>query len=200
MSAPAAPVSTERSDFRTVMVGGTKVGILTGVAVIAYLLASRIVPAGLARDLAQGLVVLAAAPAVSFLPGLWVGARSGEGIAGAAAMGLWGTVVFSAFDIILLRPFGAYPWTWDALGGGSTWWYLPLWWMLGTFAAWMGGVVAARAEPETGLLRLSLPALLGGVAVAVAAPAVSAPAALGAGAGFAITLTLRALLTLARRG
>ena len=35
---------------------------------------------------------------------------------GAAAIGLWGTVVFMAFDIVLLRPFKAYPWTWDAIG------------------------------------------------------------------------------------
>jgi hypothetical protein len=32
------------------------------------------------------------------------------------AVGLWGTVVFMAIDIVLLRPFRAYPRTWDAVG------------------------------------------------------------------------------------
>src|SRR5205814_1715495 len=84
-----------------------------------------------ARGAVEALTVLGAGLAVAFLPARWTGARSTEGIAGAAAMGLVGTVVFSAIDIVLLRPFKAYPWTWDAIGGGSTWWYLPIWWMLG---------------------------------------------------------------------
>src|SRR5256885_12892768 len=66
-----------------------------------------------------------------------------RGHRGRGGRGPVGTVVFSAIDIVLLRPFKAYPWTWDAVGGGSTWWYLPVWWMLGTFLAWMGGLVTA---------------------------------------------------------
>ncbi len=102
--------------------------------------------------------MLAAGVAVAFLPAQWTAARSTEGIAGAAAVGLVGTIVFSAIDIAVLRPFKAYPWTWDAIGGGSTWWYLPIWWMLGTFLAWMGGIVTA-ASGEVGLAALALVAL-----------------------------------------
>src|SRR5439155_1566213 len=110
------------------------------------------------REGVEALIVLAAGLAVAFLPAQWTVARSTEGIAGAAALGLVGTVVFSAIDIVLLRPFKAYPWTWDAIGGGSTWWYLPVWWMLGTFVAWMGGIVTA-AGGETILARRVLPAV-----------------------------------------
>src|SRR5207244_3892950 len=62
-------------------------------------------------------------------------------------------------DIVLFRPFKAYPWTWDAIGGGSTWWYLPVWWMLGTFLAWMGAIITARAAArgETTLPGRALP-------------------------------------------
>src|SRR2546428_10363611 len=40
----------------------------------------------------------------------------------------------------------------------STWWYLPVWWMLGTFVAWMGGIVTA-AGGESTLARRVLPAV-----------------------------------------
>src|SRR3989442_775104 len=177
MSATAAPLASDRSDFRTVTVGGATLGVATAVAVVAFLAASRLVPiAAGARGGVQALIVLAAGVAVAFLPAQWTAARSTEGIAGAAAMGLVGTVVFSVIDIVLLRPFKAYPWTWDAIGGGSTWWYLPIWWMLWTFAAWMGGIVtaagAAAARGETTLARRALPAGAGTALVgAVGRPA-----------------------------
>src|SRR5213595_3308819 len=188
MSVTAAPVVSDRSDFRTVTVGGAQLGVATAVAVVAFLATSRLVPitAGL-REGVEALIVLAAGLAVAFLPAQWTVARSTEGIAGAAALGLVGTVVFSAIDIVLLRPFKAYPWTWDAIGGGSTWWYLPVWWMLGTFLAWMGGIVtagqAARGAEQATLGRCALPAVAGALVVAaiarLAGLAVSLPAVTG---------------------
>src|SRR3989440_2314149 len=145
------------------------------------------------------------APAVSFLPALLTQARHVEGIAGAAAIGLWGSVVFTAIDIAVLRPFQAYPWTWDAIGGGSTWWYLPIWWMLGTFLAWTGGIVSAKraVRGETSLPRAVTPVLVGaGGLVAVARVArldlgLVLPAE--AGAGFTIALAALAVVALARK-
>ncbi len=168
MSATAAPAASERSDFRTVTVGGAKLGVATAVAVVAFLAASRFVPIapGL-RDGVRAVIVLVAGLVVAFLPAQWTAARSTEGIAGAAAIGLVATVVFSAIDIVLLRPFKAYPWTWDAIGGGSTWWYLPVWWMLGTFVAWMGGIVTASGGEAT-LGRRALPAVAATIVVALA--------------------------------
>ena len=202
MSATAAPVASDRSDFRTVTVGGAKIGVATAVAVVAFLAASRLVPvvAGL-RGGVESLVVLAAGMAVAFLPATWTAARSTEGIAGAAAIGLVGTVVFSAIDIALLRPFKAYPWTWDAVGGGSTWWYLPIWWMLGTFAAWMGGVVTA-ASGEATLARRTLPAVAGTIIVAAIGRLAGVPVDVSVltGAAFTLVLAALALVALARKG
>ncbi len=202
MSATAAPVASDRSDFRTVTVGGATVGVATAVAVVAFLAASRLVPiaAGL-RGGVTALIVLAAALAVSFLPAQWTAARSTEGIAGAAAVGLVGTVVFSAIDIGLLRPFKAYPWTWDAIGGGSTWWYLPIWWMLGTFLAWMGGIVTA-ATGEATLARRALPAVAGTIIVAAIGRLAAIPVAFPVitGAAFTLVLAALALVALARKG
>src|SRR2546429_836990 len=142
------------------MVGGTQIGVLTAAAVVAFLMVSRQVSAGMPQRVLEALLVLATGTAVSFLPARLTQARHVEGIAGAAAIGLWGTVVFMAFDIVLLRPFKAYPWTWDAIGGGSSWWYLPIWWMLGTLLAWMGGIVTAAqaARREATPRRTAAPA------------------------------------------
>ena len=205
MVATAAPARSDRSDFRTVTVGGAKIGALTAVAVVLFLAASRLAPdAGALRSGLEALIVLAAGVAVSFLPARWSAARSVEGIAGAAAIGLVGTVVFMAIDIVVFRPLKAYPWTWDAIGGGSTWWYLPVWWMLGTFLAWMGGIVTARqaARGEATLARRAAPvagatlvvvmvARLGGLSVAL-------PVATGA--AFTGILALLAVVALARKG
>src|SRR6267143_2304650 len=205
MSATAAPVASDRSDFRTVTVGGAKLGVATAVAVVAFLAASRLVPVGAGmRGGVEAQIVLAAGLALSFIPAQWTAARGTEGIAGAAAIGLVGTVVFSAIDIAVLRTFKAYPWTWDAIGGGSTWWYLPIWWMLGTFLAWMGGIVtAARARRggEVSMPALALPGVVGAAAVALiltlARLHIYLPVA--AGAGVAVVLTGRALSAIVRK-
>jgi len=205
MSATAAP-APDRSDFRTVTMGGALVGVVTGVAVVLVVAASRTLAAGVVVGGVQALVVLAAGVVVAFLPAQWTAARGTEGIAGAAAVGLVGTVVFSAIDIVLLRPFKAYPWTWDAIGGGSTWWYLPVWWMLGTFLAWMGGIVtagqAARGAEQATLGRCALPAVAGAVVVAaiarLAGLAVSLPAATGG--AFTIVVAALGLVALTRKG
>src|SRR5881296_3904238 len=204
MSATAAPVASDRSDFRTVTVGGAKLGVATAVAVVAFLAASQRVPiTGGLRGGVEALIVLAAGLAAAFLPAEWTAARSTEGIAGAAAVGLVGTVVFSAIDIGLLRPFKAYPWTWDAIGGGSTWWYLPIWWMLGTFLAWMGGIVTAAqaARGEATLLRTAGPAVVGAVLLVIVARLAGLHLALPVetGAGFTIVLTVLAVVALARK-
>jgi hypothetical protein len=199
MSAPASSVASERYDFRSVIVSGTKMGLMIGVAVVLFLAASRILPPGFVRQSGQTLVVVIAGMAAAFLPASWVASRTGEGIAGAAAVGLWGTVIFSAFDIAVLRPLKAYPWTWDAIGGYSTWWYLPMWWMLGTFVAWMGALVAVHQRSGTGAGRLIGPTVIAGVIVGVALAliaGVTLPVATGA--GLVLALTARALVALAR--
>ena len=204
MSASVAPTATDRSDFRTVMLSGTKLGALTAAAVVLFLLVARFVPeTGGGRGGLEALIVLAAAVLASFLPGRWTAARHAEGIAGAAAIGLWGTIVFMAFDVVLLRPFKAYPWTWDAIGGGSSWWYLPIWWMLGTFLAWMGGIVTAAqaARGEATLLRTAGPAVVGAVLLVIVARLAGLHLALPVetGAGFTIVLTVLAVVALARK-
>src|SRR5204863_124917 len=84
MSATATATASDRSDFRTVMVGGTQVGVLTAVAVVVFLFVSRQVTAVVPQRVLETLVVLATGLAVSFLPARLTQARQVEGIAGAA--------------------------------------------------------------------------------------------------------------------
>jgi hypothetical protein len=194
----------DRSEFRHILLSGAIVGAVTAAAVILFLLSSRLLPHGIVSSFLLMLIVLAGGVGAAFLPGFFAGSRTVQGVASAAAIGLWGTIVFMAIDIILLRPFKAFPWTWDAIGGGSTWWYLPIWWMLGTFLAWMGAIVttgrAARGR-DTAIRSLAIPAVVGGVAVGLGlglGGVMLMPVA--AGAGFLLTLVLFALVVLARKG
>jgi len=196
----SAAATMDRSDFRNVLVSGTKLGVVTGVGVVAYLVLTRLLPPGVPRDAMLSLLVLATGVLVSLLPGEWAGSRDTEGVAGAAAIGLWGSIAFMAIDIILLRPFKAYPWTWDAIGGGSTWWYLPIWWMLGTFLAWMGGMLTAgrHARGPTTLAGTAMPVVIGAVALSAVGKLAGLPVTLPVvvGAGYTVSLAVLALVSL----
>jgi len=199
-----APATADRSDFTHILISGTIVGAATAFVVIVFLLVSRNLPTGILTSLLLAVIVLGGGVVAAFLPASFASARAVQGIASAAAIGLWGTVVFMAIDIILLRPFKAYPWTWDAVGGGSTWWYLPIWWMLGTFLSWMGALVTAGRAGRGGNTAIR--------SVAIAPLAVGLIVGLGlglrhvmvmpvaAGLGFAVTVFIFALLVLLRRG
>jgi hypothetical protein len=159
------------------------------------------------RTVAQTLVVLALGAAVALLPAVWVAPRSGDGVAGAAALALVGTVTFTVLDIAVLRPLGSvmtvYPWTWDAIGGGSVWWHLPVWWMLGTFLGWTGALVAATgaARGAPTVERAALPAVVTGVVLGVVGWATWAGLALpvAVGGGLTVAMAVFAVLGLARR-
>src|SRR5438552_314084 len=109
----------DRSEFRHVLLSGTIVGVITAAAVIVYLLVARLLSPGIVASLLETVVVLAGAVAAAFLPGFFASSRTTQGIASSAAIGLWGPSVFMPIDIILLRPFRAFPWPWDGMGLGS---------------------------------------------------------------------------------
>ncbi len=84
------------------------------------------------------------------LPGLWTRPRTIEGIAGAAGIGLGATGVFLLVDVVLLQNIGTYTNRWYEIGGGSNWWYHPVWWMVGTFIPWMGAWLLANQTNRNG--------------------------------------------------
>jgi hypothetical protein len=196
------PPVVDRSDFKHVLGAGTRLGLVTAGAVVATLIVTRLLGESLGRDLLVSLIVLGAAVGASLLPGQWAVARTVEGVAGAAAIGLCGAVVFAVIDIVLLRPLKAYPWTWDAVGGGSSWWYLPVWWMLGTFVAWMGGLLTAARNHRAAVTlgALALPVVGATIVLTAAGKALGCPASLPllVGGGYAVSLTVLAVVALIR--
>jgi hypothetical protein len=110
---------------------------------------------GFVEHLLTGIAVFIGAMIVIFFPGTRTRPRTIEGIAGAAGIGLLAAWVFVPIDAFLLQPFHVYTNRWHQIGGWSIWWYIPVWWMVGTFAPWMGAWILSNQANRTG--RASVP-------------------------------------------
>jgi hypothetical protein len=137
------------TDVPSIVEGSVKLGLLESIVVLLFSLGSRYL-AGPAETIVCGIILIAGLAAVSMLPGLWTRARTIEGIAGAAGIGLGATGVFLLLDVMLLQNIGTYTNRWYAIGGGSNWWYHPVWWMAGTFLPWMGAWILANQTAKNG--------------------------------------------------
>lgn len=126
------------------------------------------------------IVLLLGLSVVVVMPGLWTRARTIEGIAGAAGLGLGATVVFMLVDVALLQPAGIYTNRWAQIGGFSNWWYHPVWWMLGTFLPWFGAMtLASRAVrgKSVSIPGVMIPAVLCAIVLAIIAVFIRFPGA-----------------------
>jgi hypothetical protein len=169
----------DATDVPAIVLGSIKLGLLETVLVLLFSLTSRFL-SGIVETIVGGLIVLVGLAAVTMLPGLWTRARTIEGIAGAAGIGLGAAGVFLLIDVMLLQNIGTYSNRWHAIGGGSNWWYHPVWWMVGSFLPWMGAwILANQAErngqPAAG--RGLVVALVLSVIVAIAAVLLGFPGA-----------------------
>jgi hypothetical protein len=146
----------ERTDVRTIVGGGIKLGLITAVGVAAFALLSRGMT-GTTETLVQSALVLAGGLVFSYYPALQVHPRTADSIAWAALVGLLGALAFTVIDTAVLRPLDLYHWTWDEIGGGSGFWYIPVWWMGAALLAWLGSWVVAEhaargATPSPGVI------------------------------------------------
>ena len=146
-----------------------------------------------------GAILVIGVAATIALPGLWTGARTIEGIAGAAGIGLMATVVFLVIDVALLQRIGLWTNRWHEIGGGSNWWYHPVWWMTGTLMPWLGAWVLANQTAKTGSpspVALVLGTLFFAVVIAAAAALLGFPGArVGLGTFGVAVLPALALMT-----
>ncbi len=141
-SAVRADSGTDLTDLPYVLRSAVTLGVITAVVVVAMSFITRFL-AGAAEFGLGALVLVAGLTAVTFLPGSWTRPRTIEGIAGAAGIGLAASVVFLVIDVSALQTTGIYTNRWHEIGGGSNWWYHPVWWMVGTFLPWMGAQILA---------------------------------------------------------
>jgi hypothetical protein len=144
--------------------GAVKLGLLESIVVLLFALASRFL-GGVVEVIVCGIILIAGLAAVTLLPGIWTRARTIEGIAGAAGIGLAATGVFLLIDVTLLQNIGTYTNRWYQIGGGSNWWYHPVWWMVGTFLPWFGAWILANQTSRRGE---PLPLVAFGMAAAAA--------------------------------
>ena len=138
------------TDVPSIVRGAVKLGLIESVVVLLFSLASRFLPSGPIETLVLAIILLAGLAAVILLPGLWTQPRTIEGIAGAAGIGLAATIVFLLIDVSILQNIGTYTNRWLEIGGGSNWWYHPVWWMVGTFLPWMGAWLLANQTAKSG--------------------------------------------------
>jgi hypothetical protein len=173
MTAAASPVH-DRADVRMMLMAGCQLGILTVLGVVAFALLSRVLT-GVTEVVVQAALIAVGGMVFAYFPSLAVRPRTVDGIAWAAMVGLLGALVFTVVDTAVLRPLDLYHWTWDAIGGGSGFWYVPVWWMGSAVLAWLGALVVATLagggrEPAlllTGLLTAGLAVVLFGVVAAL---------------------------------
>jgi hypothetical protein len=158
----SAAVSThpgfDQTDAPTIVRAAVRLGLVESALVLLVSLILRFTNGTVALA-ATGLVVAVGLALVTILPGLWTKARTIEGIAGAAGIGLGATVVYLIVDVALLQPIGTYGHRWLDLGGGSNWWYHPVWWMVGTYMPWFGAWILANQTSKHGAP--SVPTTLG---------------------------------------
>jgi hypothetical protein len=170
----------DRTDIPHIVRTSFQLGLAESVVVFLMSLASRFL-GGPVETIVLAVLLLVGLGLVSGLPGVWTRARTIEGIAGAAGIGLGAAAVFLLIDVALLQPIGTYTNRWRELGGGSNWWYHPVWWMVGAYLAWMGAWFlahqAAKGEPPSVaklmLSSLSFAVLFGAAAVLIHFPGAS---------------------------
>ena len=151
-----------------IVLGSIKLGLIESVLVLLFSLASRFL-GGVLETIVCAIILLIGLAAVTMLPGLWVRPRTIEGIAGAAGIGLGAAGAFLLVDVILLQNIGTYTARWYNVGGGSNWWYHPVWWMVGTLLPWMGAWILANQTARRGT-----PSAVNGFGIAVGLSAVMA--------------------------
>jgi hypothetical protein len=166
MTAVAEPAAIERSDVRSIVGGGAMLGVVTAIGVVIFALASRSMAEGVGETMMQSLMVVIGGAVFAYVPSMRIQPRTVDSIAWAALTGLMGALFFTVIDTVLLRPLDVYYWTWDAIGGGSGWWYVPIWWMGAAVLAWLGAWVTSNVA-ETGTVSISMIAMQSAIVVLV---------------------------------
>jgi hypothetical protein len=145
MTSTAGSADPGRSDVRSIVGGGVKLGLTTAVGVVAFAILSRVLT-GTLETVVQSVLVIAGGIVFSYYGALIIRPRDVDSVAWASLIGLLGALVFTVIDTAVLRPLGVYHWTWDQIGGGSGFWYIPVWWMGATVLAWLGAWGFSVAE------------------------------------------------------
>ena len=161
----------DTTDIPRIVRGSITLGAIQALVILAISMANRTLE-GTADQAATGILLAVGLAATILLPGRWTRARTIEGIAGAAGIGLGAALAFLVLDVAVLQPLGTYTNRWYEVGGHSNWWYHPVWWMVGSYLSWMGAFVLANQTARRGS-----PSVAGAVLLIVVLTVVLAAAA-----------------------
>lgn len=139
----------DNTDIQRVVRGSITLALIQAAFVVAVSVVNKTFD-GTVDHALTGILVFVGAMITIFYPGTLTRPRTIEGIAGAAGIGLGATWFFLLIDAFLLQTFHVYTNRWREIGGGSIWWYLPVWWMVGTYLSWMGGWILANQARKSG--------------------------------------------------
>ncbi len=148
-SAVAYDDSFDTTRLPILLRGLTVLAVVQAVCVLATSIVERNLN-GVANRGLTAVIVAFGATFTIFYPGTRTRPRTIEGIAGAAAIGLGATWAFLVLDLAILQPLHTYTDRWYQIGGGSNWWYIPTWWLVGTYLSWMGGFILAHLARRNG--------------------------------------------------
>ena len=160
MTAPSHATVADQTELPLILRASVKLGLIQTAIIILIGVVSRMFD-GPIESAGIGVLLLIGLAVSAGLPGIWTNARTVEGIAGAAGIGLAASAVFLLLDVSLLQgnllPFALWTNRWREIGGGSNWWYHPVWWMVDCYLAWMGAWVLANQavkgqRPSLGML------------------------------------------------
>ncbi len=172
--------TAENTDIPMVVRGSIILGVIQSAAVLVVSLINRSLE-GTADAALTGLIVAVGVVICSFIPGMWARARSIDGIATAAGIGLGAALVYMVIDVTVLQNIGTYTNRWWQIGGNSNWWYHPVWWMVSAYLSWMGAFILANQAAKNGehsvpgavILAAILTAIVGAVATVTGFPGAS---------------------------
>ena len=139
----------DNTEIRRVVRGAITLALVQAVFVVVISIINRSTT-GMVDHALTGLFVFVGVAITVLYPGTLTRPRTIDGIAGAAGIGLGATWVFLLLDAFVLQTFHVYTNRWHEIGGGSIWWYLPVWWMVGTFLPWMGAWILANQASKSG--------------------------------------------------
>ncbi len=188
-----AETTSAHPHWRVVVRAGAQVGAVTAVGVAVFALMSRSMT-GTSETLVQSILILIGAAVFAYLPFSLLRPRDVDGIAWSALVGLLGALFFTVLDTVIFRPLNLYHWTWDAIGGGSGFWYIPVWWMGSAFLAWLGAWVVATSSQQGDA---SVPTIAGqtiGIGVVLGAILMATGLVPFHSAGFALAFTIGLVL------
>jgi hypothetical protein len=149
-SAISQPGTADSTELRHIVRSGGQLGVLQSVLIGGFALIQPRVEGVLELVICGAILVVGIAATIA-LPGIWTKALTIEGIAGAAGIGLIATAVYLVIDMAVLQPLQVYTNRWQQIGGGSNWWYHPVWWMVGTYLPWLGAWVLANQTAKSGV-------------------------------------------------